>query len=301
VLDKLLIDAAADAGAEIREGFAVDEVLFENGRVTGVRGLSQNGRSVREHARLVIGAEGRTSIVAEATGASMYDERPPVLAIYYAYWSGLPMDGRFETYIRPHRGFAASDTHDGLTTLVFGFPLKEFAGGIKRDIEGAFTKLVELVPAFAERVRSAKRETDFAGAITPNYFRTPFGPGWALVGDAGYLKDPITGQGILDAFRDAELCVRGADEALSGQRAFEAAMRDYQVERDAATLAMYDFTYMLAMLEPPPPDLQRVLAAAQGNQQAMDAFARTNAGTMSPAAFFAPAHVEAILSAKQGS
>jgi flavin-dependent dehydrogenase len=296
VLDKLLLDAAAEAGAEIREGFTVDEILTEDGRVIGIRGSSADGRSVTEHARIVIGADGRNSIVAETVRPEQYNEKPPLLAIYYAYWSGLPMHGRFETYIRPSRGFAAAQTHDGLTMIVGGWPQSEFAS-IKSDIEGNFQGLLDLAPAFAERARRGKRESRLSGAVTPNFFRKPFGPGWALVGDAGYLKDPITAQGILDAFRDAERCAVAVDEALSGRRGFDAAMADYQRDRDAA-LPMYDFTCMLAMLEPPPPELQELLGAVHGNREAMDAFARTNAGTMSPAAFFAPEHVEAILNAR---
>jgi flavin-dependent dehydrogenase len=297
VLDKLLLEAAAEAHAEVREGFTVDEILVEDGRVIGIRGSGKDGQSVVEHGRIVIGADGRNSIVAETVRPPRYNERPPLLAIYYAYWSGLPMHGRFETYIRPNRGFAAAETHDGLTMIVGGFPLQEFTAGIKRDIEGNFQMLIDLVPPFAERVRSAKRETRFTGAVTPNFFCKPFGPGWTLVGDAGYLKDPITAQGILDAFRDAERCASAVDEALSGRRPFDAAMSDYQRDRDAAALPMYDFTYMLAALEPPPPDLQRLLGAMHGNRKAMDAFARLNAGTMSPTEFFAPGHVDSILEA----
>jgi flavin-dependent dehydrogenase len=295
VLDKLLLDAAAEAGAEVREGFAVNEVLIDGGRVIGIRGSGKSGQRVDEHARIVIGADGRNSIVADTARAARYNDRPPLLSLHYAYWSGLPMHGRFETYIRPHRGFAAADTHDGLTMIVGGFPLAEFRAGLNRDIEGNFQTLIDLVPAFAERVRAARRETRIAGAVTPNFFLKPFGPGWALVGDAGYLKDPITGQGILDAFRDAERCVAAIDESLSGRRPFDVAMGDYQNDRDAAALPMYEFTYMLAALEPPPPDLQRLLGAIQGNQTAMDAFARVNAGTMSPAEFFAPEYVQSML------
>jgi hypothetical protein len=75
-------------------------------------------------------------------------------------------------------------------------------------------------------------------------------------------------------------------------------MSDYQSDRDSAALPMYDFTYMLAALEPPPPDLQRLLAAVHGNCKAMDAFAQTNAGTMSPAKFFAPEHIDPILAGR---
>ena len=295
VLDKLLLDAAAGAGAEVREGFGVNEILIDEGRVIGIRGSGKSGQRVDEHARIVIGADGRNSIVADTARAVRYNDRPTLLSLHYAYWSGLPMHGRFETYIRPHRGFAAADTHDGLTMIVGGFPLAEFRAGLNRDIEGSFQALIDLVPAFAERVRAAKRETRIAGAMTPNFFSKPFGPGWALVGDAGYLKDPITGMGILDAFRDAELCASAIDESLSGKRPFDAAMGDYQTDRDSAALPMYDFTYMLAALEPPPPELQHLLGAIHGNQAAMDAFTRMNAGTMSPAEFFAPGYVQSLL------
>lgn len=87
-------------------------------------------------------------------------------------------------------------------------------------------------PEFAERVRVATRENRFAGGGVPNFFRKPFGPGWALVGDAGYTKDPITAQGITDAFRDAELCATAVDDAFDARRPFEDAMAVYQRTRD---------------------------------------------------------------------
>ena len=149
-------------------------------------------------------------------------------------------------------------THDDLTLVIAGWPYAEFAEN-KKDIEGNYLKTIELAPAFAERLRSAKREAPFAGTAVPNYFRKPYGPGWALVGDAGYNKDFITAQGILDAFRDAELCATALDQSFSGARPFEDAMGEYQRTRDAQVGAMYDFTCELATLEPPPPELQQLL------------------------------------------
>jgi 2-polyprenyl-6-methoxyphenol hydroxylase-like FAD-dependent oxidoreductase len=134
---------------------------------------------------------------------------------------------------------------------------------------------------------------------TPNFFRKPFGPGWALVGDAGYLKDPITAQGILDAFRDAELCANAVDQVLSQQREFDAAMGDYQRTRDDQVTAMYNLTYELAGLEPPPPEMQQLLGAIHGNREAMDGFVQVNAGTISPAVFFSPENVSAITAARR--
>ena len=152
------------------------------------------------------------------------------------------------------------------------------------------------VETFAQRLRAGTRETRFVGAAVSNYLRKPYGPGWALVGDAGYNKDFITAQGIHDAFRDAELCVTALHETFSGGRSFDAAMADYRTVRDRQVLPMYEFTTELATLEPPPPELQALLAAMPGNQDAMDGFARVNAGVTSPSEFFSPQNVERIMS-----
>ena len=229
ILDKLLVDAAAEAGAEVREAFTVEEILFEDGSVTGIRGHSKGGDSMIERAKVVIGADGKHSLLAKAVKPETYDERPSQLAMYYAYWSDLPVTG-FETTIRAEsrRGWAALPTHEGLTCMPFGWPVEEFKAN-RSDIEGNFFETMELSPEFAERVHAAKRETRFIGsAELPGYFRKPYGPGWALVGDAGYHKNPITAMGINDAFRDAQLVAGALDDAFSDRRTFEDGMGDYQ-------------------------------------------------------------------------
>jgi 2-polyprenyl-6-methoxyphenol hydroxylase-like FAD-dependent oxidoreductase len=288
ILDKLLVDAASEAGAEVREAFAVEEILIEDGSVVGIKGRSSGGTPVSERARVVVGADGRYSRVAEAVQPAQYNEKPQLLSAYYTYWSNLPMAGRFDTFIRPQRGFAAAPTHDGLTITVGGWPFAEFDAN-KRDVERHFLNLFELVPAFAERIHTAKREAPIAGAVTPNFFRRPYGPGWALVGDAGYIRDPITAQGINDAFRDAERCVMALDDVFTGKRPFDEAMADYQRDRDRQVEGMYEFTCQLATLEPPPPEMQQLIGAIYGNQRAMDGFAQMNAGTISPVEFGAMA------------
>jgi len=262
--------------------------------VTGIRGHGRDGRTVTETANVVIGADGRRSLVAEVVRPPQYHEREPLLAAYYTYFSGLPMEGRFETYVLPNRGMAAWPTNDGLTMVIAGWPYAEFHEN-KKDVEGNFFDTVALSPAFAERVAAARREERFAGTAVPGYFRKPFGAGWALVGDAGYNKDFITAQGIQDAFRDAELCATALHEAFSGSRPFDVAMGDYQAQRDAQVLPMFEFTCELASLEPPPPELQQLLGACRGNQESMDEFALLNAGALSPAEFSSPEHIERIL------
>ena len=296
VLDKILVDAASAAGVDVREGFIVEGVVFDGDRVAGIRGNRPGGAAVTERARVVIGADGLRSLVAQAVDAPRYREKAPLLAAYYSYWSGLPMEGRFEVYSRPHRAFAAWPTNDGLTLVIGGWPYSEFEAK-KADIERHFLEVIDLAPDFADRLRGARREERFAGMAVPGYFRKPFGQGWALVGDAGYNKDFITAQGIQDAFRDAERCARALDEAWSGRRAFEEAMADYQAARDEHVLPMYELTAEIASLEPPPPELQQILEAAHGNQEAMDAFARLNAGVISPAEFFSEDNVRRIFAA----
>jgi 2-polyprenyl-6-methoxyphenol hydroxylase-like FAD-dependent oxidoreductase len=296
VLDKLLVDAAAEAGAEIREGFTVERLAIEDGCVVGIEGHPKGGSTVVERASVVVGADGRYSLVAETVRPEQYNERPPLLAIYYTYWSGLPMNGRFETYVRAHRGFAAAPTHDGLTLTVGGWSYAEFETN-KKDVENNFLKMLDLAPDFADRVRNANREAPFAGAAVSNFFRKPYGPGWVLIGDAGYNKDPITAQGITDAFRDAERCATALDQTLSGTRPFDEVMDEYQRGRDEHVLPMYEFTCQLATLEPPPPEMQQLFAAIHGNQKAMDGFVQMNAGTISPAEFLSPKNIAEIMGA----
>ena len=296
ILDKLLVDAAAESGAEIRQDFTVEEIIFDGGHAVGIKGRSKHGGTLTEYATAIVGADGRHSIVGEAVHAEQYRQRPPLMAGYYSYWSGLPMDGRFETYIRDKRGIAVAQTHSDLTLVIAAWPYAEFADN-KKDIEASYMKTIALAPTFAERLRGATREAPFAGAAVPNYFRKPYGPGWVLVGDAGYNKDFITAQGILDAFRDAELCTTALDESFAGARPFEDAMEEYQRTRDTQVGAMYEFTCQLATLEPPPLELQQILRAVHGNQAAMDGFARLNAGTISPTDFFSPQNVATIFAA----
>lgn len=297
VLDKLLVDAASEAGAEVREAFTVEDVVIEDGRVTGIRGHARSGgKTVTERARVVVGADGRNSLVARAVRPEQYNEKPPILQGYYSYWSGLPMGSRFETYVRPLRGFAAWPTHDDLTLIIGGWPVAE-AEANKTDVEGNFIKMLDLAPEFADRVRSARREARFSGTAVPNFFRKPYGPGWALVGDAAYNKDFITAQGMQDAFRDAELCATALDETFTGARDFAVAMGDYQSTRDNDVMPMYEFTTQLATLEPPPPELQQLLGAINGNREAMDAFMRVTAGATSPAEFFSEENIGRLLGA----
>ncbi|MGH2990146.1 MAG: NAD(P)/FAD-dependent oxidoreductase [Solirubrobacterales bacterium] len=298
VLDQVLVEAAVEAGAELREGFTVDEILASDGTVTGVRGHAKGGATVTERARVVIGADGRYSLVAKTVKPEEYDELPSRMAMYYAYWSDLPADG-FETTVRAEdrRGWATLPTNDGLTVMPFGWPIEEFKAN-RGDVEGNFFAAIDLAPEFAERVRAAKRESNFIGtAELRAYFRKPYGPGWALLGDAGYHKNPVTAMGINDAFRDAELVAGAIDDSLSGTRSYEEGMDDYQRTRDREALPVYEFTDEFAQLQPPPRDMQQLIGAMDGNPEAMDEFVSVQAATLPAPEFFAPENVGRIMAA----
>jgi 2-polyprenyl-6-methoxyphenol hydroxylase-like FAD-dependent oxidoreductase len=298
VLDQLLVEAAVEAGVEFREGFVVDEVTAGDGAVTGIRGRAKGSDGVSERATVVVGADGKHSIVAKTVEPEQYNEQPAFLAQYYAYWSDLPMDG-FEVTVRAEssRGWAAVPTHDDLTVLPFAWPRPEFEAN-RSDIEGNFFKALELRPEFAERVHAATRESRFLGTVElAGYFRKPFGPGWALLGDAAYHKDPITAMGINDAFRDAELVACGLDEVLSGRRTHDEAMGAYQEARDQAASPVYDFTCDFAQMNPPTERGKKMLGAIHGNPEAMDDFVSVQATTLPAPQFFAPENIGRIIAA----
>ncbi|HEX2507100.1 MAG TPA: NAD(P)/FAD-dependent oxidoreductase [Miltoncostaeaceae bacterium] len=287
LLDQILVEAAAEAGAEVRERFSVSEVLTEAGRVTGIRGRAAGGATVTERARIVIGADGMRSRVARAVGAPAYGARPGRTCAYYTYWSGLPLDGA-ELYPRDGRMIIAGPTNDGRTIVTVFWPRDEFHR-VRADIEGSFLEAAALAPSLAERMRAGRRAERFSGTgDLPFFFRRPHGPGWALVGDAGAHKDPITAQGISDAFRDAELLAEAVDDGLGGRRPLDEALAEYERRRNEAALPLYEFTHELAGLEPPGPEMQALFGALRDDPEGTSRFFGVVAGTVPVAQLFAP-------------
>jgi 2-polyprenyl-6-methoxyphenol hydroxylase-like FAD-dependent oxidoreductase len=298
VLDTMLVHAAADAGVEVREGFSVEDVVIEDGTVVGIRGKEAGGRTVTERAKVVIGADGRNSSVAKAVQPEHYNEKPAVGPAFYSYWSGVGSSG-FEVAVRETCGMAAFPTHDDLSLVIVGLSEEEFYAA-RSDVEGAFLRTLDSAPELGERVRSGKREERFrAASDLAGYFRKPYGPGWALVGDAGYHLHPITAQGITDAFLDAERLTAALHAAFSERSTYEVAMAAYQAARDEHVMPMYEMTFDFAQVDqPPPPETQQLLGAVAGNQQAMDDFVSVQAGTLPIPEFFSAENVGRIFAAQ---
>jgi 2-polyprenyl-6-methoxyphenol hydroxylase-like FAD-dependent oxidoreductase len=291
VLDSLLLDAAAEAGAEVRTGVPVDELRFADGTVVGAR-----IGGVEERARVVIGADGRNSSVARGVQAPEYDARPGRTCAYYSYWTGAQSEGA-ELYPRDGRMIISGPTHDGLQIVVVFWPREEFKA-VRADVEQRFIDAIALASPLAERLAAGERVDRFYGiGELPFWYRKPFGPGWALVGDAGYHKDPITAQGISDAFRDAELLADALDAGFTGGCPLEEALSEYERVRNVETRGLYELTYELASLAPPPPEQQALFAALRDNEADTGRFFGVIAGTVRPDEFFAPDNLARITGA----
>jgi flavin-dependent dehydrogenase len=288
VLDKLLVDAAVEAGCELREEYAVEGLLADNGKVTGIRGRSKSGAVSCDSGRWVIGADGPHSLVAHVVDAPQYDTKPVLSCVYYAYWSGIPWT-HTELHIRPRSTFITFPTHHNMNLALMSYPIAEFPR-IRLDHQAAY--LADL----PECIRAGRRETRvFGSADLPNFYRRPFGEGWALVGDAGYDKDPLTAQGISDAFQQAELLAEALDAALRGSQPPAEALAQYEQRRNRVSRAIYEFTAQRASYQPPPPGMMELLRAVSDSPEDAGRFVGIDAGTVRCEDFFHPENVQRIL------
>jgi flavin-dependent dehydrogenase len=261
VLDRLLVDAAREAGAEVSEGVTVRGLVREGERVTGVHVHDANGHDEVLQARIVIGADGRHSPVAAAVGAEKYHTVPPVQFAYYSYWRGFEhieaMELRFE-----EGGFQfAFPTNDDLVCIgaTGMLPIPETA---RHDPETFVRERIAADPVMGPRAKNMERAGRMMGwSGYASYFRMPSGPGWALVGDAGCLKDPTLGQGIHDAFRDADYLSQALDDGFSGRRELSEALADYRRRRDTELLPGYQLNDLCSRGNPPVEVLQVIRQA----------------------------------------
>lgn len=302
VLDKILVDASVEAGAELRDQFIVEEFTTDGNGITGVKGrATRGGPSITEHARITIGADGRNSRLATTVQAPAYQAAPTLLCYYFSYWSGPPCDA-LEVYVRENRVILVFPTNDGLFSVFVGWPIQEFHQ-VRSDIEGSFNRAVGLVPELAQRVNSSGREERFYGTgDLPNFFRKPYGPGWALVGDAGHHKDPYLALGVADAFRDAELLAEAIDQGLTGVQSMDQALAGYERRRNEMAMPDYQINIQLAQFAPMPPEVCQLRLALRDNQDQEDInrFLMARAGMIPQQEFFNPENLQRIMT-KHGS
>lgn len=250
-LDTVLVNAAAEQpNIELHTATRVTGLLRDGERVTGVR-YRQGERELEARARLVIGADGRHSLVAREAGSEVYHDVPPLFAWYYGYFRDVPLDDPPSAYaVRgsyPEIGadYAASfifPCDDGLTLVGYGVQASAF-DAFRRNHRKHFFAGLRQIPEAMERIGDSPLEGFILGTgDLPNFVRVPVGPGWALVGDAGCTKDPHTVQGMGDAARGAVLLADAVDRWFRGDAEEQVAMADYHTQRDADVLPMFQFT-----------------------------------------------------------
>lgn len=273
-LDQLLVDAAVEAGVEVRERFSVKGLIIEEGRVVGVRGSDRGGSSVEERARIVIGADGLHSLVARGVGARTYCDAGSLSGAFYAYYSGMrDRDDAAELHFLDERRFVITfPTNDDLDLVFVFWPVDEIRR-VRADLDAAFSDVLGLVPNLHERVNAGHRETRFAGMpACPNFFREAHGPGWALVGDAAHHRDPITAQGITSAFLQASILGEELNPALAGDGPLHLALGRYEHRQFEELKPMFDYTVDLARLVPHSDEQRDLLAGLASNPEAVNAF-----------------------------
>jgi flavin-dependent dehydrogenase len=247
LLDRTLVDAAAAGGADVRYGVRVEDVVVDDrGRVRGITAVA-GGRRQRIDADIVIGADGLHSTIAQRVGAARVVEGRHATGTLYSYWENLPVDG-YNWRFRANGSIGAIPTNDGATCVFASIPSERFRSEIRHDPTSAYRRLIRDVSAvFEARLYGARRVEPVRGfGGHTGFIKQGFGPGWALVGDAGYFKDPLTAHGITDALRDAELLARaivqGTDSALAEYETtrHDLSRRLFELTDDIASFAWTD-------------------------------------------------------------
>jgi flavin-dependent dehydrogenase len=245
VLDRALIDAAMASGVTVAYGLRLTDLRRDsNGRVCGAVMMDGNGASRSVAARVVIGADGLRSSVASLAEAPVTRLGRWAAAVVFGYWSRLPVDG-YRWYYHPGLSVGAIPTNDGLTCIFVAVPDHQFAGRFRGNVAAGYRQALDAGgDDLSGRIRHGALEGGLHGfAGQRGFFRRSAGPGWALVGDAGYFKDPITAHGITDALVDAE---RLAQAVIAGT---DRALGEYETQRDERASALFDVTDRVASFE----------------------------------------------------
>lgn len=254
-MDAALVTTAREAGAEIRERARVTELVWADGRVVGVR-YTDADNTIREiRAPLTIGADGRGSTVAGLVGV----RDKPFLDVrsgrncFYGYWRDNKPEWRDTAVMWRADALlgTAFPCDDGLVLCLLQPPVDQSPQKVTRGVEEFYRGMVEQIPGLNERMRGCELEGKVrVGLNISSYFRRSAGPGWALAGDAGHFKDPVTAQGIRDAMRYGRLLGEGVAELLDDPRALDAEVHEWERRRVRECMDIFQWTNRQARGEP---------------------------------------------------
>jgi len=294
ILDGELARAAQSAGAELRDNCRVGGLLFDGGRVVGIEAKDSEGRQFSARASLVIGADGPASMVAKCVGAAEHHVEPPLQSNIWSYWRDVPVDHLHIT-IREGAGAFAFPSSDGTVLVAANLLHADFLRSRRRKEPAFHAMLKHIAPDLAAKLTEGVQVDRFFSGCTRSFVRRSHGPGWALVGDAGMKKDPVTAQGIAGAFASADMLANAVDRGFGAAETLDAELAEYERARDAWLLPYYDFTLRLAAFAKPNAEQAAFNHALANDPEGKSQLFGAVSLTFSPDKLMAPDNMRRIL------
>ena len=269
ILDTILVEAAANAGADLFEQTSVSALIHDGDHVLGVEARTLTGAPMRALAPIVVGADGKQSWVGHQVGAAYTHYQPPVSIAYYTYWSGAHV-AELQLHFGPGRvaGLFPTSNHLALAFVQYRWSERH---AFRADVTGQYLAGLHAFPHIADALDGASFDPSIRGMLDmPAFFRQSYGPGWALAGDAAHHKDPLIARGITDAFRDAELLANALASGLGGETDLTPALARFQQQREAASREVSALNHRLAELPDDPREIEARLLELMKAEAAAD-------------------------------
>jgi 2-polyprenyl-6-methoxyphenol hydroxylase-like FAD-dependent oxidoreductase len=290
LLDPLAREAAAATpGVELILGRSAERLVHERGAVRGVVVLDSDGEETALGAKLVVGADGRDSRVAELAAVKTKASRHGRFA-YGAYFDGPPAaaEGASSIWMLDPNWAAAFPTDSGLVFYA-AMPTKERLPEFRRDPEAALVSFVSDIPE-APPISVSRLVSPVLGKIEmPNKVRVPVAPGLALVGDAAMAVDPLFGVGCGWAVQSGEWLAESVAPALAGEEPLQAGLSRYRRRHRRGLRGHATLINEYASGRKMRPGERLIFSAAARDARLATSFEAFGTRSIGPARFFAAA------------
>jgi 2-polyprenyl-6-methoxyphenol hydroxylase-like FAD-dependent oxidoreductase len=303
VLDAALVRAAEGAGATVRTGCRMTALVSAGERVEGVVVLDDAGRETQLDATIVAGADGTGSTVARMVGARRYHTVPNERFAYWGYFEGACEPGPPALfYHRTDDDLYVGSPCDGGLYMAAVMPKLDELPAYRDDLDAGFGATIARCEPFAAILAGAKRVGPLRGMATfPVFFRESAGAGWVLLGDAGHFANPAAGQGVSDAFRQAERLADDIVSGLGGGSSPDKALADWWRWRDAEELELHWLSADMAAAGPVPVLISEVVRELQESPEGLVDFWGIFHHRLAPSEVYTPERLGAAAARMAGT